>query len=104
MGYFVRTLGYILVALVAVVAYFHIQCVNEKGEAEKVPKKNKFEPFRPEETDCQAQLSFAEKGSDVFIHIPITWVFQQWAPCSLLKMSHAISGTRYVFWHLNSLK
>merc|ERR1719495_790765 len=93
MGYFVRTFCYFLVALVAVVTYFHIQCLNEKGEAEKVPKKNRFDPFKPDETDCQVQLPFADKGSDVYIHIPITWVFQQWAPCALMKMTHAISGT-----------
>ena len=104
MGSFFRIFVYSLVALVAVFAYFHIQCQNEKEEKSQ-KKTTKFDlPFKPEETDCLAQLVFAEKGSDVFIHTPIIWTFQQWLPCAVMKMMQAMSGIRLVFLRQSSLE
>ena len=57
-----RTGGYIFVALIAVLAYFHIQC--EKEKAEKA-EQSIFDKFDPKVTDVEGQLGFCHMGEKV---------------------------------------
>ena len=59
MGRFLRIFGYAIVVLVASLAYFHMECIKEKNEREKV---SRFDKFNPDITDCTVELAFATKG------------------------------------------
>ena len=73
--------GSILVAFLAVLVYFHVQCLQlETSEPAKATRK--FDPFKPDQTDCTAELGFSQKGDELFVEIGIEYMLAQWAPCA----------------------
>ena len=73
--------GSILVAFLAVLVYFHVQCLQlETSEPAKATRK--FDPFKPDQTDCIAELGFSQKGDELFVEIGIEYMLAQWAPCA----------------------
>ena len=54
-----RISGYIFVALIAVLMYFHIECEKEKAENDQ---KSIFDEFNPEVTEVNGQLGFCHTG------------------------------------------
>ena len=56
-GTLLRVSAYVLVALVAVLAYFHLECQNEK-EAE-TEQKSKFDPFDPKQGGYSIEKNLA---------------------------------------------
>ena len=47
MGVKLKFTGYILVALIAILAYFHLECIKERNARSSL-----FDQFNPEVTDC----------------------------------------------------
>ena len=47
MGVKLKLTGYILVALIAILAYFHLECIKERNA-----RSSMFDEFNPEVTDC----------------------------------------------------
>ena len=47
MGVKLKLTGYILVALIAILAYFHLECIKERNT-----RSSMFDEFNPEVTDC----------------------------------------------------
>ena len=47
MGVKLKFTGYILVALIAILAYFHLECIKERNA-----RSSMFDHFNPEVTDC----------------------------------------------------
>jgi len=83
--------GSILVAFLAVLVYFHVQCL-QLETSEPAKAKRKFDPFKPDQTDCTAELGFSQKGDELFVEIGIEYMLAQWAPCAVLKAIRFFSG------------
>ena len=79
-----RVSSYILVALVAVLFFFHLECQKER-EAAEIEKKSVKTDFRPDQTDVSNyQMNFAPPGvlsQDNHISLLMTLV-----PCPLKKL------------------
>ena len=86
MGFFTKTIFAMIVALVSVVAYFHIQCENERKVRESW---SRFETFNPDKTDCEVKLPFAKKGSEILAEIGVEYSLLEIAPCAFVKMLKA---------------
>ena len=56
---FIRVCAYIITVLIAILAYFHMECIKEKEAEEKI---SRFEEFKPGETHCNVELSFVTMG------------------------------------------
>ena len=81
---FLKITGYILVALTAVLAYFHMECVREQDEKNKV---SIFDNFDPNVTDCKnVAFPFREKGANVEFVIGLSYIMTQSAPCAVMKL------------------
>ena len=79
----VRISSYVLVAFVAVLFFFHLECTKEREEA-KLEKKGITNEFKPEETDVNDyQMKFSPKGVNVEVRISLLMTF---APCPLKKL------------------
>ena len=79
---FVRISSYVLVALVAVLFFFHLECTKEREEAELEKTSIKTE-FRPDETDVNDyQMKFSPKGAVIEVHLSLVMTFM---PCPLKK-------------------
>ena len=76
------------VPLVAVLVYFHLECIKEKEET----LRNKFnDEYHPEITDCKTELPFSRKK--IFTHnYGIEFMLVQWIPCSVTKLVHFITS------------
>ena len=90
-GALFRTSAYILVAVIAVLAYFHLECQKEK-EAEG-GETNRFDPFDPEQTDARdVTLNFYQKGDPADNHIGLAYILKPFAPCAVVKLVTLIEG------------
>ena len=85
MGKFLRISGFVLVALVAVLAYFHRECVKEKSIRDSI---SKFDKFNPDVTDCTVELDFTPKGTITNLAIGPEYILVQSMPCALMKTLH----------------
>ena len=89
-GAFLKVLVYILVAFVAVLAYFHLECQNEE---EAVGGKSKFDPFNPKQTDVKdVTLGFCKKGDVEVLDIGLDYILVQSAPCAVMKLVKFLGG------------
>ena len=83
---------YLLIALLAMIAYFHIQCQKEKQEG---APQEKFKEFNPEETDVKDyNLGFCKIGETLNTDIGIEYILVQSAPCAVMRMLEFFSIIR----------
>jgi len=87
-GAFLRWTGYIGIVLVAVLLYFHLECIKER-EVEHRTKTN--DVYEPEKTNCEVPLNYSPKGLETEIWLGMEWIFQQSMPCSITKLTSYIS-------------
>ena len=82
-----------LVAVLAVLVYFHMECVKEM---EKQKKNANLKVFRPEVTDVNnTPLRFCSFGENLEMNIGLEFILIQSAPCALLKLLHFLKiGTK----------
>ena len=85
---FCKLLGYVLIAVIAILAYFQMQCWQEDQEKAKFPKAK----FNPKETNCQIEYGFPVEDSGVMIDIGIIYIFTQSMPCAMLKAMSYLLG------------
>ena len=93
---FCRLFGYVLMAVIAILAYFQMQCWQEYQEKAKIPKTK----FNPKETNCQIEYNFPVEDSGVMIDIGIIYIFTQSMPCALIKAVSYLQGEHII--HSNS--
>ena len=81
---------YVLVAFIAALAYFHIQCTKEKELAEQ----NRFnDEFDPDMTDvADYSLKLCALGSSNTLSFGIAYMLVQAFPCALVKLVNFLSG------------
>ena len=88
-----RVTGYVLVAFIAVYAYFYVECQREvrlKEEAEKLVVK---EAFRHEETDIKdVPLNFCKLGESMNTDLGLLFMFGSSLPCPLVKLVSFLSS------------
>lgn len=86
-----RIIGYALVPLIAMVAYFHIQCIKEQESADQT----RFnEQYYPDKTDVTGYgLNFCNVGETVEANIGINYILIQSAPCALVKFVNFVTGS-----------
>ena len=78
----VRISSYVLVAFVAVLFFFHLECTREREEA-KLEKQSIKTEFRPDETDVKDyQMKFALRGAKFEVEVSLLMTL---APCPLKK-------------------
>ena len=85
-GFIFRSSGYTIIVLIAILVYFHIECMNEEQEDAKFTDK-----FDPKVTDAVAKLTFAKKDTTNKIHLGLGFMFSQWAPCPVKKFVNFLS-------------
>ena len=79
----------VLVAFVAVLFFFHLECTKERAEAE-LEKKSIHNEFRPDQTDVNDyQMKFSPRGAEVEVDINL---FVTLAPCPLKKFFLFVCG------------
>ena len=92
MGVKLKLTGYILVALIAIMTYFHLECLNERNA-----RSSMFDQFNPEVTDCHnVPLPFSDQGSTRKAHLGSTWLFKQAMPCALNKLHDFVFGQDFL--------
>ena len=90
-GNLLKVSASVIVALVAVLAYFHLECQKEKEAADTVG--SKFDPFNPKQTDVvDVPMGFCKKGDVTVLDIGIEYILIQSAPCALMKLVSFIGG------------
>ena len=61
MGFLPTFIYYVATIFIVILAYFHMECINEKEEEVKTPR---FDKFNSEETQCKnIEFAFVPKGS-----------------------------------------
>ncbi len=84
-GTCLRLFCYSLVALLAVLAYFHMECTRE--EDEKVAPRREFSTGETDVKDYE--MPFLKEGGHQAareLYIGLEYILVQWAPCALLKL------------------
>merc|ERR1712183_858220 len=84
----------LLLPLLAVLAYLHLECTREREEK----LRSKFHPeYHPEQTDCQGEIEFfnTETGL-VSVTLGLEFTLFQWLPCSLVKLITLLGGRNMV--------
>ena len=81
-GAICRLSGYIFVALIAILVYFHLECIEEAKN--EVPQFN--DKFELDATDITTQLGFTKKGVDIKLDLGIAFTTKQWCPCAVVKL------------------
>ena len=85
-------LVYALVPLLAILAYFHIQCTKEK-ELKQQNKLNNV--FDPDSTDVKDYcMSFPRIGLDKETYVGVSYMLMQWAPCAFVKIVNFLFGSK----------
>ena len=75
-----------LVALAAVLAFFHLECVKERDREEQ---ERLDQVFQPELTDVvDVPLGFCRQGHDITLSFGLEYILNQVAPCALTKLTH----------------
>ena len=93
---FVKVSAYFLVALVAVLAYFHLECQRDKETSTE--QGSKFDPFNPKITDVVGvPLEFCKRGDATTLDIGLEYILMQSAPCALVKLVNFIGGQPSAF-------
>ena len=83
-----RVSGASSIAVLAVLAYFHIECVRE-SETEDVARA----VFRPDVTDVtDVPLNFCLPGQEVEMSFGLDYMFSQWCPCAVMKLLSFLTG------------
>ena len=83
-GTFLKVSASVLVALAAVLAYFHLECQKEREAKDKT---SKFDPFDPKRTDArEVPLKFCDRGTESEMYIGIEIMLEQSAPCAVVKL------------------
>jgi len=95
-GAIFRLSGYILVALIAISVYFHLECLEEAKNEVKPQFNDKFEL---DATDITTELGFTKKGHDTKFDLGIDFATKQWCPCAAVKLLQFLlrSSTRTSF-------
>ena len=89
-GSLLRLSTYSLVALLAVLVYFHLECQRDSEEKERLARGR---VFTPEQTDIiHCEMAFTRSGVDLELEIGMTYILVQSAPCALTKMIQALGG------------
>ena len=80
----------VLVALAAVLAYFHLEC---QREDEAMSKTRTFDPFDPKQTDARdVPLKFCVKGTESELYLGIELILEQSAPCAVVRLVNFLGG------------
>jgi len=94
-GSCLKVSGYILVALVAVYAYFYAECQRESQEKEEANKNVLKEEFKPEETDVKdVPLNFCRHGESITTDLGFWIMFGSSLPCPLVKLVSFLSTSK----------
>ena len=89
-----KTGGYFIVALIAILAYFHMECEREKSEK---AAKSRFDKFDGQKTNCEVEYTFAIKGNKYpMFNVGYSYFIIQGAPCAVKKL-HAFFYGKSVF-------
>ena len=85
-----KTGGYFIVVLIAILAYFHMECEREKSEK---AAKSRFDNFNAQKTNCEVEYTFAKKGTEYpkFIVGYIYFIIPA-APCAVKKLHDFFFG------------
>ena len=90
-GALFKASAYVIVALVAVLAYFHLECQKEK--VTQTEQGSKFDPFNPKQTDVVGvPLGFCTKGEGTILDIGLEYILLQSAPCAVMKLFSFFTG------------
>ena len=85
-------IGYALVPFIAMVVYFHIQCLKEQELADQTKFNENFDPLT---TDVNGySLNFANIGDKHEVFIGINYILIQSCPCAILKLINFITGSQ----------
>ena len=80
MGVKLKLTGYILVALIAILTYFHLECIKERNE-----RSSMFDEFNPEVTDCHN------------VPLPFRYLLMSKLIDDILKATIALSNVSILF-------
>ena len=90
-----RYFGYISVVIIAIIAYFYIECQKEQALEEEAQK---FHPvFDPEKTDAEITWPFLPRGCTVSANLGFDFIFKQHMPCPLIKFFAYLGVGRGVY-------
>ena len=85
--------GALLVALAAVLVFFHLECVKERDREEQ---ERLDQVFQPEVTDgVDIPLGFYRQGQDTTMSFGLEYILNQVAPCALTKLINSHGGGDY---------
>ena len=78
-----RLFGYGFIVMIAVLVYFHLECLEE---AKKEVKHQFNEKFELEATDIIAELGFCHQGKPFKTILGLDFMLKQWMPCAFVKL------------------
>ena len=89
-NYCLGVCGATTIAVLAVLSYFHMECINESHQSNPVTRP----PFLPNMTDIsEVPMSFCEPGQEEFsLDIGLEYMLIQWSPCAVMKLHTFLSG------------
>ena len=88
-----RFSSYALIPLIASLAYFYIQCIEEKKLMDELNKFN--EKFDPDITDItDYTLKFCPLGAKVEMHLGLQYMLMQSFPCPLVRLIMFLSRSK----------
>ena len=91
MGIVSKIFGASMAAFTTSLAYFQYECNKEKSEWEQSNISKFNETFDPNQTEAKAvALPFADKGVKNTIYYGKSYIFNQWAPCALMKLCQTV--------------
>ena len=91
-GIIFRIIGYALVPMIAMLAYFHVQCLKEKEIEDETRFDDKFDPHA---TDVISySLNFTNFGDVHEANIGINYILTQSFPCAFIKLLNFITGSQ----------
>ena len=86
-GSFFRLSGVTLVALIAILVYFHLECTKEAKIAKREVKPQFNDKFELDATDITTEIIFTKKGTDSKLNIGIDYAAKQWcSSCAVIKL------------------
>ena len=90
-GSCLRVCGYLLVPLIAILAYFHLECIKEKELLEKTKFNEQYDPDMTDVTDYN--MTFCRPGVDQGMSIGIEYMLFQSFPCAIIRLISKVSGS-----------
>ena len=99
----------LILSIVSILIYFHIQCLEEKENSEESSFSDYYDP---NEVDCEVQMPFVKndrQSINTFLGLFNQWYFQtnlthilglefiliQWAPCLVIKLISILNFVLY---------